>query len=73
MFPYSGYERFDFQIPVGSNGDVYDRYLVRMLELEQSQEIVRQALDGMPEGAWQVADRKIVRRRSGRSPRTWNR
>ncbi|HEY7781566.1 MAG TPA: NADH dehydrogenase (quinone) subunit D [Ktedonobacterales bacterium] len=60
MFPYSGYERFDFQIPVGSNGDVYDRYLVRMLELEQSQEIVRQALDGMPEGAWQVEDRKIV-------------
>jgi NADH-quinone oxidoreductase subunit D len=60
MFPYSGYERFDFQIPVGSNGDVYDRYLVRMLELEQSQEIVRQALDGMPAGAWQVADRKIV-------------
>ena len=60
MFPYSGYERFDFQIPVGTNGDVYDRYLVRMLEMEQSLEIVRQALDGMPEGAWQVADRKIV-------------
>src|SRR5256885_7432952 len=33
-FPYSGYEKFDFDIPVGTNGDVYDRYLVRMLEME---------------------------------------
>lgn len=60
VFPYSGYERFDFEIPVGSNGDVYDRYLVRMLEMEQSLRIIQQALDGLPGGEWQVRDPKIV-------------
>jgi NADH-quinone oxidoreductase subunit D len=60
FYAYSGYERYDFDIPVGSNGDVFDRYLVRLLEMEQSLRIVRQALDGMPEGAWQVDDPKIV-------------
>ncbi len=59
-FPYSSYEKFDFAIPVGTNGDVYDRYLVRMLEMEQSANIVRQALDSMPEGRWNVADPKII-------------
>src|SRR5215472_5882536 len=59
-FPYSGYERFDFEIPVGTNGDVYDRYLVRMLEMEQSLHIVQQALDGLPGGPWRVEDHKIV-------------
>ncbi len=49
-FPYSGYEQFDFDIPVGTNGDVYDRYLVRMLEMEESLKIVNQALEGMPAG-----------------------
>src|SRR2546425_1857477 len=49
-FPYSGYEKFDFDIPVGSNGDVYDRYLVRMLEMDQSLKLVNQALEGMPTG-----------------------
>ncbi|GAC1448736.1 MAG: NADH dehydrogenase (quinone) subunit D [Ktedonobacterales bacterium] len=60
MFPYGGYERFDFDVPVGTNGDVYDRYLVRMLELDQSLRIVQQAIDGMPAGPWQISDRKIV-------------
>jgi NADH-quinone oxidoreductase subunit D len=59
-FPYSGYERFEFEIPLGSNGDVYDRYLVRMLEMEQSLRIIRQALDDLPDGRWQVDDPKIV-------------
>ncbi|HEY7358480.1 MAG TPA: NADH dehydrogenase (quinone) subunit D, partial [Ktedonobacterales bacterium] len=60
MFPYAGYEQFDFDIPVGSNGDVYDRYLVRMLEMGESLKIVKQALDGMPEGPYQISDRKVV-------------
>lgn len=59
-FPYSGYEQFDFDIPVGTNGDVYDRYLVRMLEMQESLKIVKQALDGMPAGPYRVADPKIT-------------
>jgi NADH-quinone oxidoreductase subunit D len=59
-FPYSGYEQFDFDIPVGTNGDVYDRYLVRMLEMEQSLKIVNQALEGMPAGAYRVSDPKVA-------------
>lgn len=58
-FPYSGYENFDFEIPVGSNGDVYDRYLVRMLEMEESLKIVNQALEGLPTGAYRVNNPKI--------------
>ncbi len=48
--PYSGYEKFDFKVPVGENGDVFDRYMVRMAEMRESLKIVRQALDGLPEG-----------------------
>ncbi len=59
-FPYSSYEQFDFDIPVGANGDVYDRYLVRMLEMQQSLNIVNQALEGMPSGSYRVDNPKIV-------------
>ena len=48
--PYSCYEDFDFKIPVGDNGDVYDRYLVRMEEMTQSLNIIEQALENLPEG-----------------------
>ncbi len=60
VFPYSGYEQFDFDIPVGTNGDVYDRYLVRMLEMEQSLKIINQAIDGLPAGAHRVHNPKIA-------------
>jgi NADH-quinone oxidoreductase subunit D len=48
--PYSGYDRFEFDIPTRTNGDVYDRYLVRVEEMRQSLRIVKQALDGIPHG-----------------------
>ena len=48
--PYSIYDRFEFNIPTGVQGDVYDRYLVRLEEMRQSVRIVEQALEGLPEG-----------------------
>ncbi|MBI4587873.1 MAG: NADH-quinone oxidoreductase subunit D [Candidatus Rokubacteria bacterium] len=48
--PYWAYDRVEFEIPTGRNGDNYDRYLVRMAEMEQSMRIVEQALDEMPGG-----------------------
>ena len=58
--PYSSYEDFDFNIPVGKRGDVYDRFLVRIAEMKESCKILQQAIDGLPEGAWSSSDRKIV-------------
>ena len=49
-FPYSDYDKFDFQVPVGEHGDVYSRYRVRVYEMRESLKIIRQALDGLPEG-----------------------
>lgn len=48
--PYEVYDKLDFRIPVGKNGDCYDRYLVRMEEMRESLKIVRQCLDKMPQG-----------------------
>jgi NADH-quinone oxidoreductase subunit D len=50
MNPYSSYEDFDFEIPVGTKGDTYDRYMVRNEEIWQSLRIINQALDNLPEG-----------------------
>ncbi|MDF1544486.1 MAG: NADH dehydrogenase (quinone) subunit D [bacterium] len=52
--PYSGYENFDFEVPVGSKGDAYDRYKLRLEEMRQSLRIIEQALDGMPEGPYRA-------------------
>src|ERR1700692_4635787 len=48
--PYSSYEKFKFKVPVAQEGDVFARYMCRVRELRESNEIVKQALDGMPEG-----------------------
>jgi NADH-quinone oxidoreductase subunit D len=52
--PYSSYEKFDFTIPTYTENDVYSRYRVRLDEMRQSARIIVQALEGMPEGAWQA-------------------
>jgi NADH-quinone oxidoreductase subunit D len=57
--PYSGYESYDFEIPVGSEGDIYDRYLVRLEEMRQSAKILQQAIAALPEGPLNVDDPKI--------------
>ena len=50
--PYSSYEDFEFDIPVGTNGDTYDRYMVRMEEMWQSLRIIEQAVKNIPDGAY---------------------
>jgi NADH-quinone oxidoreductase subunit D len=58
--PYSGYEQFDFKIPVGTVGDNYDRYRVRIAEMRESLKIIEQGLDGLPEGPWITSNRKVA-------------
>jgi len=58
--PYSGYEQYTFEVPTGTHGDVYDRYLCRMEEMRQSLRIVEQALDRLPDGPFQSSNRKFV-------------
>lgn len=58
--PYSIYDRFDFEIPVGTQGDVFDRYLVRMFEMEQSLRIIEQALEKLPDGPVSVQDTRYT-------------
>jgi len=58
--PYLSYEQYDFDVPIGSVGDCFDRYLVRMEEMRQSARILRQALDKMPSGPIHVEDPKNI-------------
>ena len=58
--PYLVYDQLDFEVPIGSVGDCYDRYLVRMEEMRQSVRIIRQCLDKMPGGPINVPDGKTV-------------
>lgn len=58
--PYSSYEDFDFQIPIGTKGDNYDRYEVRLAEVKESVKIIIQALDNLPGGPTITEDRKIA-------------
>lgn len=56
--PYLGYENYDFDIPIGENGDSYDRYLCRMEEMRQSISIIRQVIANLPDGPVNIADSK---------------
>jgi NADH dehydrogenase I D subunit len=58
--PYSGYEGYDFDVPVGTLGDCYDRYLVRMEEMRQSMRIIEQALARLPGGPVITGDRRVA-------------
>jgi len=58
--PYCGYEHFDFDVPVATEGDVYARFTVRIREMRESVRIIEQALDGLPGGSHIADDRKVV-------------
>ncbi len=58
--PYSGYEKYDFEVVLGENGDCYDRYLVRMEEMRQSVRIIRQVIEKMPDGPYRAEDAKKI-------------
>jgi len=58
-FPYYGYDRYDWEVPVGTTGDTFDRYTVRMEEIRQSLRIIRQAADSLPGGPIMVDDPRV--------------
>ncbi|MCB1245663.1 MAG: NADH-quinone oxidoreductase subunit D [Acidimicrobiia bacterium] len=58
--PYCGIDQYDFDVPLGKHGDVFDRYMVRMEEMRQSLRIVRQVMDAMPSGDYRSEDRKVT-------------
>lgn len=58
--PYYDYETYDFDVPVGEHGDIYDRYLCRMEEMRQSIRILRQAIDRLPGGPINIDDPRVI-------------
>jgi NADH-quinone oxidoreductase subunit D len=58
--PYSGYEQYDFDVPLGEHGDVYDRFYIRMIELRECLKIIKQAMKNIPGGAFRSENRKFV-------------
>jgi NADH-quinone oxidoreductase subunit D len=60
FFPYSSYDHFEFKIPTGEIGDVYDRFFVRVEEMKQSKRIIKQAIKNLPQGDVLLNDFKIV-------------
>jgi NADH-quinone oxidoreductase subunit D len=65
VFPYDRYDEVDFDIPIGKNGDTYDRYLVRMEEMRQSVRIIRQCLDRLPDGPVMAKVPKVIKPPAG--------
>lgn len=63
--PYSGYEKYDFEIPTRVSGDTYDRYIVRIQEMRQSTRIVQQAVEDIPEGPIIAKGVKIIKAPAG--------
>ena len=59
--PYSGYEKYDFEIPTRENGDTYDRYIVRIQEMRQSVRIIEQAVEDIPEGPIMAKVGKVIK------------
>jgi NADH-quinone oxidoreductase subunit D len=59
--PYSGYDKYDFEIPIRQNGDTFDRYIVRMQEMRQSVRIIRQAVEDIPEGPIMAKIPKVLK------------
>lgn len=59
--PYCGYEQYDFEVPTAESGDTFDRYIVRMLEMEQSCRIIRQAVEAIPEGPIKGKVAKVIK------------
>lgn len=57
--PYGGYENYEFDVPVATEGDCYGRYMIRMQEMRQSVRIIRQAMGNLPDGLYRTDDRKI--------------
>ena len=58
--PYAAYDRLDFEVPIGTHGDVYDRFLVRMEEMRQSVKLIQQALDQLPGGPVMTGDMRVA-------------
>ena len=58
--PYSGYEKYDFDVPIGTRGDCYDRYLVRIEEVRQSLRIIKQVIADFPDGLWYAEDARKI-------------
>ena len=59
--PYANYADFQFEVPTGQNGDTYDRYIVRMMEMRQSLRIIEQAINGIPEGPIMAKVPKVIK------------
>ena len=68
--PYDGYEKMDFDLPVGKHGDCFDRFLVRVEEIKQSLRIMKQCINEMPNGPIASLDRKIVPPKRGEMKRS---